>query len=118
MSDTASQVLPAPDRSPPLALTRPRLWPGVVIIVLQWLLILVPGWVAPGTRIQFMAMFWGPVAGAAGLALWWLFASRLRWADRLLGLLTFAAAAAAAYPFCHASVNWFGLLIYALTQLF
>jgi outer membrane protein assembly factor BamB len=89
----------------------------VVIIVLQWLLILVPGWVAPGSRIQFMAMFWGPVAGAAALALWWLFASRLRWADRLLGLLTFAVAAAVAYPFCHESVNWFGLLIYALPRV-
>src|SRR5262249_11933921 len=117
MSDTASQVLPAPGLTQAPASTRPRLWPGVVILVLQWLLILVPGWVAPGSRIQFMAMFWGPVAGAAGLALWWLFAGRLRWADRLLGLLTFAAAAGAAYPFCHQSVNWFGLLIYALPRV-
>src|SRR5262249_50098651 len=108
MSDTTSQVPPAPlpPESPSSAaadLSRPcgqrlRLWPGVLIIVLQWLLITVPGWVVPGNMTHFLAMFWGPILGLIALAAWWLFGSRLRWADRWLGLLACGAAAAAAWP--------------------
>ncbi len=91
-----------------------RYWPGVVIVVLQWLLITVPGWVAPGTMTQFIAMFWGPIAGAVALAGWWLFASRLRWADRWFGLLGCAAVGAAAFFLYHPSLGIFGLVMRAL----
>jgi outer membrane protein assembly factor BamB len=91
-------ILPAsavPPKAAPPVVRRLRLWPGVVIIALLWPLIKVPGWVAPATFTQFMALFWGPIVGAAAVAAWWLFASRLRWADRLLGLAVFAAAGVA-----------------------
>jgi outer membrane protein assembly factor BamB len=60
------------------------LWPGAVIVALQWLAILVPGWVVPGTMVQFQAMLLSGVLGTVAVAAWWLAASRLRWGDRLL----------------------------------
>jgi outer membrane protein assembly factor BamB len=56
----------------------------VAIVALQWLAILVPNWAVPGTMIQFQAMLLSAVVATAAVAAWWLFASRLRWADRLL----------------------------------
>jgi outer membrane protein assembly factor BamB len=106
--------LPAEDlpsvRRPPRRL---RLWPGAVLLALQWLAIWVPGWVAPGTMAQFLGMFWGPMAGAALVLLWWLAASRLRWTDRLLVPLACAAFGGAATFLSHGSMQM-GLIIYVL----
>src|SRR5438045_7049908 len=68
-----------------------RLWPGIVIVVLEWLLITVPGWVVPGTMTHFVSMFWGPMLATVALTAWWLFGSRLPWADRWLAPLACAA---------------------------
>jgi outer membrane protein assembly factor BamB len=107
---------PAPTEAavPPSAERRLRLWPGVVIIALLWPVIKVPGWIAPGTMMQFRAMFMAPMAATALLMIWWLFASRLRWVDRGLGLLAFVGAAALAYPLYHPTFNAFGMIIYGL----
>src|SRR5207249_4503489 len=93
---------------------RPRLWPGVVIVVLQWLIIMVPAWIAPVTMTHFLGWFLGPIIGAAGLAIWWLFASRLPWRDRWLGLLAFGVTGITAWLCCHPSIGVFGLVLYAL----
>ncbi|HEV3004013.1 MAG TPA: PQQ-binding-like beta-propeller repeat protein, partial [Pirellulales bacterium] len=61
-----------------------------------------------------MGMFLGPMAAAALLCAWWLFASRLRWSDRFLGVLAFAAAGAAAFPLFHSSFGAWGMMLYAL----
>ncbi len=57
-----------------------RLWPGVVIVILQWLIrfgILV---VYPeGTLYAVL----GGLVGGLAIALWWLFFSRALWLDRL-----------------------------------
>jgi outer membrane protein assembly factor BamB len=86
----------------------------VVIAALQALVILVPGWIMPGSFFQFMAMLWGPIVGAVALLVWWVLASRLRTADRWLGLLAFAATGALAWLVCHPTFGVFGLAIYAL----
>jgi outer membrane protein assembly factor BamB len=88
----------------------------VVIIVVQWLCLNVPGWLAPGTRLQINFMQWGAIGGAAAIAVWWLFASRVRWTDRLLVLLFLAAASVAAYPFYHEKFTYrlYGPLMRAL----
>ena len=125
MSDTLSPVPSAPltpgglsplpsAASVPAAAPRPRLWPGVLIIVLEWLAITVPGWVVPGTFIQFQGMFLGPMIGAAAIALWWLFFSRLRWKDQLPVLLASIVGGVIAWGFYHPSVGGFGLIMYAL----
>ncbi|HLJ96044.1 MAG TPA: PQQ-binding-like beta-propeller repeat protein [Gemmataceae bacterium] len=91
-----------------------RLWPGVVIVIAEWLLITVPGWIVPATFTHFITMMWGPVLAVLALAVWWVLASRLRWTDRWLGLLACAAAGAAAYPFFNSGFGLFGVAIYAL----
>lgn len=91
-----------------------RLWPGVVILVLQWLIILVPAWIAPVTMAHFMGWMLGSIVGAIALLIWWLFASRLRWADRVICVLVFGVAAAAMLLFCHPSLGVFGLILHAL----
>src|SRR5581483_10247492 len=57
---------------------------------------------------------WGPMIGAALFAVWWLFGSRVRWADGFLGLLACAGVGAAAFRLCHPSVGMLVLIIYAL----
>jgi outer membrane protein assembly factor BamB len=105
MSDTTPQAsVLAADSSPAAASNtapRLRLWPAVLIIIIQWLVITVPAWVVPGTQLQVNCMIYGAVGGGAAIALWWLFASRARWTDRLLVLVFFAASAIAAYPLYH-----------------
>ena len=93
---------------------RPRLWPALVIIVLQWVVITVPGWIMPATFTHFMCLFWGPILATVALTAWWLFGSRLPWMDRWLAPLACAAAAAAAWPFFHSSFGIYGVVISGL----
>jgi outer membrane protein assembly factor BamB len=66
-----------------------RLWPGVVIVVLQLLLRYVVPLIMPDALI--IGMLAGPVAGLA-IVIWWLFFSRAAWAERLgaVGLMVVA----------------------------
>lgn len=92
---------------------RPRLWPGVVIVLLQAAAIFVPGLLGLSPMVAFMAKYFGPMVGAALLVLWWLFASGVRWRDRFLVLGAFVAASAAAALLCDESFRG-GLILYAL----
>src|SRR5262249_31603972 len=127
MNDAASPLLPAPlpealplaaatdsSQPSPYSERRLRLWPGVVIVVFQWFLITIPGVIAPNTMVQFFGLFWGPILGASALAAWWLFGSRLRWADRWLGVLTFVAAGAVAFPLLHPTFGFPVVIVFAL----
>jgi outer membrane protein assembly factor BamB len=78
-----------------------RLWPGVVIVALQWLLRFVVPVVAP-SMLQV-----GVLAGIAGgllVILWWLFFSRAPWPERLGAVALMAAAVALTYPIVHPSI--------------
>jgi outer membrane protein assembly factor BamB len=104
----------APAQGAPQSPLRLRLWPGVVILVVQWLIISIPAWVAPVTIAHFMGWFLGPMVGAGALAVWWLFASRVGRVDRWLPLLVCAGAGVATWLLSDPSVGWTGLVIYAL----
>ena len=57
-----------------------RLWPGVVIAILQCLArFVVPIFVPEATLVGLLA---GPV-GALAIVLWWVFFSRAPWSERL-----------------------------------
>jgi outer membrane protein assembly factor BamB len=115
-SSSAHEMPPAPSGTPPAvpAARRLRLWPGVVIVALELLALRLPGWLGLDPLVQFMTMMWGPIAAALALAVWWLFASRLRWADRLLGVALFAAFGGAALALLHPTFPGLGLIIYGL----
>jgi hypothetical protein len=61
-----------------------RLWPGVVAVVLQWLLWFVVPLVA---RDAAMIAVLGGVALGLVVLIWWLFFSRAPWAERLGAIL-------------------------------
>jgi outer membrane protein assembly factor BamB len=66
-----------------------RLWPGVVIAILQCLVSFVVPVVAPDET--FVALLAGPV-GALAILFWWVFLSRAPWSERLgaVGLMVAA----------------------------
>ncbi len=92
---------------------RLRLWPAALIVLLQAAIILVPGWVAPGSFPHFICMVLGPLIGAVLLCLWWLLASRAPWLDRFLGIGLFVAAVFAVGYAVHQTMKT-GTVLYAL----
>lgn len=104
-------TIPLPHPATP---SRPRVWPGLLIVVIMWPLISIPGKLWPATMAHFMTMMWGTIVCSALVLLWWLFASRVSWGERFVGVFGFFGLAAAAYPFWHESLNGFGLLFYAM----
>ena len=68
----------------PARQTALRVWPGVVAVVLQWLLWLVVPIVAPERLLPAML---GALICAAVVLVWWMLFSRAPWADRVGVLL-------------------------------
>jgi outer membrane protein assembly factor BamB len=78
-----------------------RLWPGVVIVILQWL----SRFVVPVVFSEMAAI--GVIGGLVlGLAVivWWLFFSRARWSERVGALLLMVAALYATSRVVHESI--------------
>ena len=57
-----------------------RLWPGVAVVILQWLLVIVPGIIDPDIAILGLL---GGVACGVIVLVWWLFFSRAPWLERI-----------------------------------
>lgn len=91
-----------------------RLWPGVVIVAAMWAVRLWgnTGELSPGKF--FFSYVIMPLAATAGLLLWWLSFSRVRWSDRALVVGVYAALAAAAVAICGQDFPLMALVLYAL----
>jgi outer membrane protein assembly factor BamB len=79
-----------------------RLWPGLVIVLLQWTAWLGLPEVDPDYAI------YGVLAGLGGLAallVWWLFFSRAAWSERIGAPVLVIAAMAGAWPFLDESIS-------------
>lgn len=82
-----------------------RLWPGVVVVVLQWLAFVLPVFV-PGATI------FGLIAGVFGglvIAVWWLFFSRAPWSERVAALVLMVVAVLATKRIVHQSIENAGM---------
>ena len=78
-----------------------RLWPGVVIVALQWLGRFVVPVVFPDVAVYGVL---GSLACGVLIALWWLFFSRAPWSERLGALLLMAGAVVVTPYALHPSV--------------
>ena len=86
-----------PTRQKPL-----RLWPGVVIVVLQWLaMFAAPIFVADSTVV---AMLGGVAGGGLAILVWWAFFSRAPRAERWGAVVLVVFAIVATPRFLHESV--------------
>ncbi len=85
-----------------------RLWPGVVIVIVQWLLRFVVPVVAPdamlfGLPLAFVGVL-GGVFGGLAIVLWWLFFSRAPWSERLGAVVLMVIALFATSRIIHESI--------------
>ncbi len=81
--------------------THIRLWPGVAIVILQWLGLFVVPVVLPEAAIYGVI---GGVAGGPAIVVWWLFFSRAPWSERIGAVALMIAALAATPLLLHESV--------------
>jgi outer membrane protein assembly factor BamB len=86
-----------------------RLWPGVVIVLVQCLIRFVIPAVAPdaqffGVGAQIVGVLAGPV-GLLAVLVWWLFFSRARWSERLSAIVVMIVAIVVTRPLTHQSIQ-------------
>lgn len=87
---------PGPSTRKPL-----RVWPGVLIVIIQWLVRFALPVVVPG---MLVAAIFGGMAGGLAVALWWLLFSRAPWVERIGALALMAAALFATYRMLDVSI--------------
>src|SRR6185436_15397465 len=78
-----------------------RVWPGVVAVVLQWLLWFVVPIVAPDAAMGAML---GAVVCALAVIVWWLFFSRAPWIERVGAIVLVVVAVAVTKRIVHQSI--------------
>jgi outer membrane protein assembly factor BamB len=95
-----------------------RLWPGVAIATLQWVLWLIVPRLAPGAATAAML---GGVALGLVVAAWWLFFSRAPWSERVGVIVLMAVALAGTSRIVHPSIATgmmgFMLVVYGVPVL-
>ena len=83
-----------------------RLWPGVAIVALQWLLrFVVPALFPEAQMVGALAT----LAGALAIVIWWVLFSRAPWLDRLVGVALFVGVLIASKGLLHESLATGGM---------
>jgi outer membrane protein assembly factor BamB len=90
-----------------------RLWPAIMLVTAYWLTVLVMNVFYSATFMQFLAMFYSPMALALGMLIWWLGFSRQPWVERFWGVGSVVLVGIAATLLGHDSMRM-GMLMYAL----
>ena len=90
-----------PITSDPLQPPRLRLWPGLIIVAVQWLLWLIVPLVFPAAKIEALL---GGVACGLVVVVWWLFFSRAPWSERVAAIVLMVVAVLATKRIVHPSI--------------
>jgi outer membrane protein assembly factor BamB len=96
----------------PAARTPLRLWPGILIVIVQWFAFRVlPGLVPEAALYGIMG---GVLGGGIATILWWLFFSRTRWYERLAAIVLMPAAVFGTWYIVDKSIQTgaMGLMLY------
>ena len=80
-----------------------RLWPGIVIVILQWIARFGIPIIIPGDSVTQIGIFGGLLGGLA-IVVWWAFFSRAPWFDRWIAIVLMIVALAATSHFIHKSI--------------
>jgi len=106
-------TMPMAQTDEPTPRRRLRLWPGVVIVILQWLLRFGVPVVVPGATLVAMI---GAVVGGLAIVIWWLFLSRAPWSERVGALVLMIIALVGTRLIVHESIAGagMGMLIFIL----
>jgi outer membrane protein assembly factor BamB len=86
----------------PMQLKPLRLWPGVVIVILQWLIRFIIPVIAPDT---IAVGVFGGILGGLAIVAWWVFFSRAPRFERWSAVVLMIAALAATSQFIHKSIE-------------
>ena len=95
-----------------------RLWPGVVIVILQWLLAFGVPQVAPDAELFSLPIgllgVLGGVVGGLAVVIWWLLFSRAPWSERVGAIVLIVVAVSATRLTVHQSIAkaGMGMLLY------
>src|SRR5713226_7142440 len=94
-----------------------RLWPGVVAVVLLWVVRFGLKMVVPGFKGFRLGMM-GALLAALAVLVWWIFFSRARWSERLGAIVLMIAAMFATLRLNHESMGPLWLIGYGIPVLF
>lgn len=81
-----------------------RLWPGIIIVILQWLVRFGIPIVAPGDTVTITGVF-GALLGGLAIVVWWAFFSRAPRFERWAAIVTMIISLAATSRIIHISIS-------------
>ncbi len=91
-----------------------RWWPAALLILSMVLLRKLPDMFESPSLGIFMLGFMGPAGLGILVLLWWVFASRADWKEKLIGFFAVALIGFVAITLCHFSMQGMGMLIFQI----
>ena len=91
-----------------------RLWPGIAVVALLWLVRLGTSFGEPSPLKFFVGLMIAPLVALLLVNLWWLLASRLLWSDRLVVAGALAVVAGATIAVSRTTFPPMALILYAV----
>ncbi len=87
-----------------------RLWPAVLLLALLWGLALLPRLFEDPPMVAFMASFFGPLACALGIGVWWLAGSRAERREKIVGAIAVVFFLALTLALLHPTMRGFPII--------
>ena len=91
-----------------------RWWPAAMVVVFMALLRKLPDTMEAPSLPVFMAGFMGPAVLGMFILVWWLFASRASWKEKLIGFLAVGVIGVVASALCHFTMKDMGLMFFVV----